>query len=111
MPNVSGTLTDRVTGKPIVGAAVWETAATGNAAKLLVLTDTDGSFEIPIDLGTTIAFQATGYTGLEIPPDMIVEGAALSLAPNAILGIPFWAYAVAGLGLILFLESRKKKKR
>lgn len=110
--NVSALVADRVTGKAIPGVTVWGYAPDGQSAEVLGYTDSDGNFEIPVN-GITIAFEKDGYTGLQIPDDMITEGGTITLSQSvsSIVGnsLPAWVWEVIVLIGFVFLASKKKR--
>jgi hypothetical protein len=111
MPNVSGLVADRMTGKPLPGVTIWAYSPDGRSATVLGYSDSEGDFEIPIN-GVTIAFEKDGYTGMQIPDDMINEAGTVTMNPTlkTLAGFPAWLWEVVVIIGIYFLSSGKKRK-
>ena len=68
--NVTGTVLDKATGQPIIGAGVVVSGSTTGTA-----TDVDGAFTVRVPSGTMLEFSYIGYTTRTLPatPGMVVE--------------------------------------
>ena len=115
---LTGTVVDQSTGKPLANVTIWEIDPDGQAASVIGFSAANGSYDVDVsDPNSNINFVTDGYTGTNIPAAQAVLSDQVLLAKDGsvtakftLSGVPSWVWVLlAGLG-IWFVGDGKKKK-
>jgi hypothetical protein len=115
---ITGTVVDQATGKPLANVTIWEIAPDGQSAEVVGFSGNDGSYDVNINnAGSDVNFVSDGYQGTSIPAsqallsDQVLLAADSSVTAKLTLsGIPAWVWVLlAGLGIYFIGEGKKIK--
>lgn len=113
---LTGSVADQKTGKPLAGAQVWEISADGGSAVQIGATDYAGRYDVDIsDPQSTVNFAMDGYTSTAIPVQQAANSDQVLLPPDGSIiatlklsGVPSWLWLLVGGLVVLFIGDGKK---
>jgi hypothetical protein len=116
---ITGSVADQTTGKPLVNVTIWEISPDGQSAGVVGFTDGSGKYDVNIsNPGSTVNYVIDGYTGTTIPASQAALSDQILLAPDgsvsatlSLSGIPAWVWVLlAALGIYFVGDGKKLKK-
>jgi Tol biopolymer transport system component len=117
--DLSGSVADQQTGKPLANAQVWEIFPDGRSAVIIGSTDYAGRYNVTVsDPQSTVNFAVDGYTSTAIPAAQAAASDQILLPPDGSItaqiklsGVPSWLWLVGSVLVVYLIGGSPAKKR
>lgn len=115
---LTGSVADQKTGKPLPNVTIWEIPADGQSAQVIGYTDYAGRYDVNTAVSdSTVNFAQDGYTSTAIPVLQASNSDQILLPPDGSIvatlklsGVPSWLWLFVGGLVVLFIGDSKKRK-